>query len=185
MRKAIRSKVSPPPILKSCRTAGRKTITNFSYVKPDAVRESAALKSNVPTPAPKLKPADVRRTLALVVDDLSLSFESMFHIRQALEKFVDEEMQPGDLVAILRTGAGMGVLQQFTADKRILHAAIEHLKYNAVGRTHRQLTDPSGGGLSEYFQVGTLGAVLFAVDGMRDLPGRKSLVLFSENLRVV
>lgn len=161
-----------------------QTITNFSYVKPDAVSESAALKSNVPTPAPNLTPADVRRTLALVVDDLSLSFESIVHIRQALKKFVDEEMQPGDLVAILRTGAGMGVLQQFTADKRILHAAIEHLKYNAVGRTQRQLTDPNGGGLSEYFQVGTLGAVLFAVDGMRDLPGRKSLVLFSEDLRV-
>ena len=34
-------------------------------------------------------------------------------------------MQPGDLAAILRTGSGMGMLQQFTADKRILHAAIE------------------------------------------------------------
>jgi len=163
-------------------------ITNFSYVSPAAKAPNSGLarKGDVPTLTPKLTPPDVRRTLALVVDDLSLSFESMYRVRQALQKFVDEEMQPGDLVAIMRTGAGMGVLQQFTADKRILQSAIEHLKYNAIRRPQLQLTDTGdAGGLSEYFTVGTLGAVLFAVDGLRDLPGRKSLALFSENLRVV
>ncbi len=42
----------------------------------------------------------------------------------ALKNFVDGQMQPGDLIAIVRTGAGMGALQQFTADKRVLYAAI-------------------------------------------------------------
>jgi len=47
-----------------------------------------------------------------------------------LKKFVDEQMQDGDLVAIIRTGAGIGALQQFTTDKRQLHAAIESVRWN-------------------------------------------------------
>mgnify|MGYP000346616369 CR=1 FL=1 len=43
-------------------------------------------------------------------------------------------MQPGDLVAIVRTGGGMGALQSFTADKRQLAAAIERVKWNGNGR---------------------------------------------------
>ncbi|HEX8184708.1 MAG TPA: hypothetical protein VF747_08145 [Blastocatellia bacterium] len=37
-------------------------------------------------------------------------------------------MQPGVLVASIRAAAGMGVLQQFTSNKRWLYAAIEHLR---------------------------------------------------------
>ena len=42
-------------------------------------------------------------------------------------------MQDGDLVAIIRTGAGVGALQQFTSDKRLLYAAIERVKWNMMG----------------------------------------------------
>ena len=69
-----------------------------------------------------------------MVDDLGLSFESIGILRRALKKFVDEQIQPGDLVAIIRTAGGAGVLQQFTSDKRQLHAAIERVKYNLMGR---------------------------------------------------
>jgi VWFA-related protein len=34
------------------------------------------------------------------------------------------------------------------------------------------------------FSVGTLGAIRYVVDGLRELPGRKTLVLFSENLQL-
>ena len=60
----------------------------------------------------RLKPEDIRRTIAIVVDDLGLSFESTYYVRRALKKFVDEQMQPGDLVAIIRTSGGMGALQR-------------------------------------------------------------------------
>ena len=40
-------------------------------------------------------------------------------------------MQEGDLVAIIRTGAGIGTLQQFTSDNRIVYAAIEKVKWNS------------------------------------------------------
>src|SRR5205085_8129921 len=83
-----------------------------------------------PTP---VKPEQVRRTIALVVDDLTLSFESTYYVRRALKKFVDEQLQDGDLVAIIRTGAGIGALQQFTTDRRQLYAAIEKIRWNPVG----------------------------------------------------
>jgi len=54
-------------------------------------------------PAP-LTPSPVKRTLALVVDDRALSFDSIAKVRTALRKYVEQQMQPGDLVAIVRTG---------------------------------------------------------------------------------
>ncbi len=54
-------------------------------------------------------------------------------MRLALRKFVEEQMQDGDLVAIVRTGAGIGALQQFTSDKRMLLAAVDRIKWNSLG----------------------------------------------------
>jgi hypothetical protein len=114
-------------------------ITNFSYISnvgapaqpgADAGR---ADKLAPPFPSRSLRPEEVKRTMALVVDDLSMSFETIAYTRYALKKYVDEQMQPGDLVAILRTGAGIGALQQFTNDKRQLYAAIERLHWNSMG----------------------------------------------------
>jgi VWFA-related protein len=110
----------------------QQKITNFSFVNPEAssapLLPSAPLDKNA-LPPTKLHPEDVRRTIALVVDDLGLSFRSTYDVRNALKKFVDQQMQPGDLVAIIRTSGGIGALQQFTADKRQLHAAIERVNW--------------------------------------------------------
>jgi len=196
-------------------------ITNFSYVSneakapEEAARPSAAPadKNALPVPPARLRPEQVRRTMALVVDDLGLSFESAYFTRNALKRFVDEQMQPNDLVAIIRTGAGIGALQQFTSDKRMLYAAIERVKFNLNGRGGVGMFAPLAGNSQlaggqageegrgnnrgetdedrdiaaeldqfreEIFSVGTLGAVNYVVRGMRELPGRKSVVLFSD-----
>lgn len=113
-------------------------ISNFSYVtSPPAATATEAAKprdkktaAELPEPPARLKPENIKRTIALVVDDLTLSFESTASVRQALKKYVEEQMRPGDLVAILRTAAGMGALQQFTNDKRLLYAAIERVRWS-------------------------------------------------------
>ncbi len=219
---------------------GRKQqITNFSYIvtqpdsKPSDAQPKPADKANdrkapLALPPVNLRPEQIRRTIALVVDDLSLSFESAYSVRRSLKKFVDEQMQPGDLVAIIRTGAGMGALQQFTADKRQLYAAIERVRWNpsgyggisaftpiektpedearklleagqaaregrALGKSGDSSRDQDnarrtqkGDGINQFreeiFSVGTLGALNFIVRGLRDLPGRKSVILFSDGL---
>jgi VWFA-related protein len=83
-----------------------QNIRNFAYISTGAVAGAPA-----PTPPTALKPSQVRRAIALVVDDLGLSFESVARVRNSLRKFVGQQMRPGDLVAIIRTGAGMGALQ--------------------------------------------------------------------------
>jgi VWFA-related protein len=184
-------------------------ITNFSFNlsdAPSASRDSkpAAVPKNAPpVPPSRLKTEDIRRTIALVVDDLGLSFESTYYVRRALKKFIDEQMQPGDLVAIVRTGGGMGALQQFTTDKRQLHAAIERVKFYLSGRSgigaFAPIQPPTPGERGaeidaaneeldqfreDVFAVGTLGAVNYVVQGLRELPGRKSVLLISDGLRI-
>jgi len=186
-------------------------ITHFSYVVADSSTPAPRPKANAPVdknalpapagPPPAIRPDQIRRTIALIVDDLGLSFQSIYFVRRALKKFVDEQMQPGDLVAIIRTGGGIGALQQFTADKRQLYSAIDHLKWFASGRSgitpFAPLEDTSGqsdeaqaadADLNEFradtFAVGTLGAVRSVVDGLRDLPGRKSILLISDGFQI-
>jgi hypothetical protein len=81
-----------------------------------------------PPPA-RLRPEQVRRTVAFVFNDLDMSWESVYSARRAIKKFVDEQMQPGDFVAILPASGGSGALQQFTNDKRLLNAAIKNLRW--------------------------------------------------------
>jgi VWFA-related protein len=126
-----------------------QTISNFSYVaiSPETKTEAARIKldttaGRVPPVPLKLRPEQVRRTIVLVVDDLGLSAPSMHWVREALKKFVDEQMQPDDLVAILRTGSSEGALQQFTSDKRLLHAAISKIRWNIMGRGGIALFEP-------------------------------------------
>jgi len=184
-------------------------ITNFSYVVTETPSASsraeklASVDKNAPPPPTRIKREDIRRTIALVVDDLGLSFESTNYVRRALKKFVDEQMQPGDLVAIIRTSGGIGALQQFTADKRQLYAAVERVKWNALGRSgvgafapiepptpgsHGREMDDKNEELNKFredlFAVGTLGAVSYVVKGLRELPGRKSVLLISDGVRI-
>ena len=113
-------------------------ITNFSFVslanELSPIARPTPDNKALPAPPVRLRPEQVQRTIALVVDDLGLSWESVYYVRRALKKFVDEQMQPGDLVAIIRTAGGMGALQSFTSDKRQLYAAIERVKWYPQGR---------------------------------------------------
>lgn len=118
----------------------KQEITNFSFVTAAGRRpESRTGKTKVeglaiPVPSAQLRPELVKRTIAIVVDDLGLSFESINSVRKALRTFVDEQMQANDIVAIVRTSVGLGSLQQFTSDRRQLYAGIESLRWNVKGR---------------------------------------------------
>lgn len=189
---------------------GRKQkITHFSYnptetPPADRIARTAPVDKNAPpVPPGKLRPEDVRRTIAIVVDDLGLSFQSTYYVRRALKKFVDEQIQPGDLVAIIRTSGGMGALQQFTSDRRQLYAAVERVKWNSTGRggvsPFAPMEPPTPGAKGaevdeandelnrfreDVFAVGTLGAINYVVRGLSELPGRKSILLVSDGLRI-
>ncbi|MDQ3819565.1 MAG: VWA domain-containing protein, partial [Acidobacteriota bacterium] len=75
-------------------------VTHFSYITSD--NGDAALAKTGPAdrrpgnvPSVPLRPGEVRRTIAVVVDDLGLSSQSIYFVRRALKKFIDDEMRPG------------------------------------------------------------------------------------------
>lgn len=169
----------------------------------------------VPEPPLEIRPEQVRRTIALVVDDLTLSFESVAHTRRSLKRFVDDQMQDGDLVAIIRTGAGIGALQQFTTSRWQLYAAIDRVKWNPKGvgqfgsfdpieptmtetlrrageanidkediQAEREFLQSTAEFRESIFTAGTLGALRYIVNGMESLPGRKSVMLFSDGFKI-
>src|SRR5207249_7581933 len=78
--------------------------------------------------------AQVGRTIVLLVDDLGLSVEGMNNTQRALLGFVDTELLPTDLVAIIRTGEVRGMGQTLTNDHGALHGAIDALRYNILSR---------------------------------------------------
>src|SRR5690349_5713723 len=100
---------------------GRKqTITSFAYISnvqgltrtasraiPSAPDKADA---NLPPPPQPVQHDAARRTIAIVVDDLGISAESMGRIKTRLRKFIAEELQPNDLVAVIRTGGDVGAL---------------------------------------------------------------------------
>ena len=201
----------------------RQAITNFAFfsVKSAPTKPAPETPSISPAAAqpPAPQPPDVKRTVAIVVDDLGMSFQSMADLRQYLRKFISESLQPNDLVAIIRTAGEVGALQQFTTDRRVLASAIDDLKWNPCSRvgasvlaqerfsvtslspdqplrgrlpadrspTSAQVDRPTTANESNACSVSnsvsySISAIRFILRGMRDLPGRKSMMLISDNL---
>lgn len=195
-------------------------ISNFSYIQLDSpsMNEPALSRSSTEltgiggAPVSVIRPEDVRRSVVLVVDDLNLSFESMASVRRALKNFVENQMQPGDLVAVWETGRVNTVFQQFTPDKRALLTAINGLQYNSIARGALDMSPPglqsAGGGpdrarapfgpgrngdmgwlpreerafLRSNLTAGALTTIDELLDQLRQFGGRKALVLLSDGL---
>ena len=69
------------------------------------------------------------RYIVLTVDDLHLAFSSLVYARQALLKFVDQQLSPDDQVALITTSGQLGLHQQFTNNRDILKRAINRLSF--------------------------------------------------------
>ena len=198
-------------------------LTGFAFVSTERTAPVASAPTGATAPGgppPSVTPAAIRRTVAFIVDDLFLSAENVPKIKESMHKYVDEQMQPRDLVAIVQTGNSGGAMQQFTADKRQLHAAIDRLRWNPKGFTGASpfsTPDESllnnrpafrGNAQSRQFDkyrydeakrtisqverhrsqalaVSMLAVLGDAVGSLDMLPGRKSVVLFSEGFRVL
>lgn len=174
-----------------------REISSFQFV--EAVRAAGPRRDTGPVPPRELSRAEVRRTVAIVVDDLGISFASMNYVRESLKKFVEKNLAEGDIAAIVRTGGGPGASQEFTADRARLAAIAERLRWNPIGRSgtapFAALDDQSAdveemaAAMSqeqeEYFALGSIGALQSIVAGLAEMPGRKSIILFSEGLTIV
>ena len=160
-------------------------------------------------PSNGVSAADLKRVIAFVVDDLTIPTDDMTRVRELLTDFVNNQMRPGDLVAIIRVVGGGGLAEQYTADKQLLRNAIGRLtpKTHPFAGPDAELAsnlssaaaDNAGGmgstpdeglnaetqtsGVNKAFRtlmgLTTANAV---ITGLRPLPGRKTLVLISGGL---
>lgn len=171
----------------SAQTAGPIVAGGAATTPAPPAPEPEAGRSNLPSRE------RTSRVLAVIVDDLRLSFRSTVDTRRMLTRFVERDVAPGDLVAILRTSGGAGTLQQFTTDRRLLAAAIERVQW--VGRLARfapavearRMPLGDDDDLDEQLAAdllveGSIGALSYALRGVESLPGRKVLVFVSEGM---
>ena len=168
---------------------------------------SALLTASLPTR--QLQAKDVRRTIAVLIDDLSINAGNLQAVREALRLFVQEQVQPGDLVAVYLSSGGLGLFEQFTTDKRAILASIDRMRYRSINgvdslapissNPQEEDPDPTIAKMAvearlqeevmmakrqDILTAGMLSTAGFIVRGLQELPGRKSLVLFSESIQL-
>ncbi|HMJ26877.1 MAG TPA: VWA domain-containing protein [Pyrinomonadaceae bacterium] len=209
---------------------GKKQDIKFiEYVSVDEARRTEGARPANVAPrisvdaARELTARDLKRVFAFVVDDLTVPSPDLVYVRQALTDFVDNQMQEGDLVAIVRTVGGKGLLQQFTSDRQLLRRAIAQLNivtnpFQSDNKSPQQeineqlggaMRAPAGvdtgntsgddvGGDSHGQDIGgaedetsrlfrgliTLQTTTYLIESMKQLPGRKSLVLVSGGIPI-
>ena len=67
---------------------------------------------------------DLKRVIAILIDDLSMQIADLPAVRTTLLDFVNNKMRDDDLVAIVRVVGGKSLLQQFTTDRQLLRRAV-------------------------------------------------------------
>jgi VWFA-related protein len=99
-----------------------------AYARPVAATPSAPA-SSPSTPAATKPAASPRppRFVVLAVDDVHVEFGNMVRVQKALTRFIDEDMGPGDQVALVTTSGTQAASQEFTSDRGLLRRAISRL----------------------------------------------------------
>ena len=132
---------------------------------------------------------DVQRTLAFVVDDTRMQQENLQETQAAIEAFVDHQMRPNDMVAIITTSGNLGSLQRFTNDKGLLKSAVAKLRLDFQGGMRLDRFDPGtlqpiSDLVNRRLVLATLGSLQSTFEAMRSMPGRKAALVFMEGLQI-
>ncbi len=175
----------------------RQEIQAVSYVEAqptngDQVRNGKAVQG----PAKSMETASAsnhglqRRAIAVVVDELGLALASINRSKKALRRFINRQIQPNDLVALVRTGVETEQIS-FTSDKTQLLESLDKVKYNP--RNRLSLNTPPGvtpqlqksrEARERLLTLDTLETLWNTVSSMRRLPWRRSLILVSDGFRI-
>src|SRR5262249_2531504 len=98
----------------------KQTIRQVTYVRTGEAASAAGASAvgasapGAPVPAGTSGLASrehTARVFAIVVDDYAMPFTSTVYARTMLERYLERDVAPGDLVAILRSSGGNGALQ--------------------------------------------------------------------------
>jgi VWFA-related protein len=188
-------------------------ITNFGYYangQNQIAAQTQPKNKNDKTALP-LPPVSVRsnqgRVITFVIDDgnclsTPLGLETA---RDAMKKFLSEQMQPDDKVAIYRTRGGSSLLQMYTSNREALRRVVDKVSwfpsgcgsafedYNSDIKIDRKSPNTEGvvftNGQEEANLrqrnnqvLGTIDVLGFVVDRLKNLPQRKIVFFLSEGI---
>jgi len=187
-------------------------ITNFSYINTESPAQSSPVTTvkngkNVVLPPPaRVRSENNGRIVTFIVDDgnCTASQIGMTAAREALSKFIAEQMLPNDLVSIYQTRGGSSLLQQYTSDKTQLMRAARRIRWypppgscggysgdffeaariDSTGKTSgqgsfeteeiRKSREQNEDSIRDNQAVGTVGVIRYVVRGLGKIGGRKS-----------
>jgi VWFA-related protein len=112
----------------SVERVGGAPVARAGEASPAAADKSAA---KSPDAVGARAPA-VGRTVVLFVDALHLTPSGLMQVKKVLRRFIDEQMTDGDMVAVVSTAGGAGLLGQFTRDRALLRLAVDRLHPQSV-----------------------------------------------------
>jgi VWFA-related protein len=152
---------------------------------------------------PMLENAKVRQVIVFIIDDLKMTYESLHFARMAIRKFVETQMQPGDLVSILRIGEGTSASQMFCSDKTQLLSIVDHMRWGRTMYDRGSIKKTTGitkpdpfwslvvnasKGNSQFMQGGRvtvlefqLSIIQYCIRALQEMSGRKSIFFISPN----
>ncbi|HEX8250803.1 MAG TPA: VWA domain-containing protein [Pyrinomonadaceae bacterium] len=181
-------------------------ITNFSYVNTVAPN-SAPVKiekkdKNAILPPPVTgRSSGGGRLITFVVDNCTASGSGIYAAREALNKFIRQQMLPNDMVAIYQTTGGSSLLQQFTSDReQLLQLArkivwypnrgcltaggpvFEPIRDDVLTETEREIREAAEDASRDIQSVSVINVLNYIVRGLGRVGGRKVVFLLSDGI---
>ncbi len=125
---------------------GQPQTISFFSVERIARRGAPEPPSKTPEPARPAHGVSERsapaRSIAVVVDTVHATHISLWNVKQAVMKFVNEQLTDKDWVALITTSRSLGVFEQFTQDRDVLRTAIRQIRPWRM-RDEQQLLTPA------------------------------------------
>jgi VWFA-related protein len=124
------------------------------------------------------------RYLILLFDNSTVPPAEQHYARDAAAKFIDANAAPNRMMAVVNYGGSMVIAQNFTASADRLKAAVAGIKFSSVSPNETG-TSPTGtptlrpSAAGQFGVLGILTELRAFVRNLSDVPGRKSLVLFT------
>lgn len=154
-----------------------------------------ALANAAAAPVAKAEPIDLknRRLIVLLLDSSSMQPEELERATESAHDYITKRLTPADLVAIASVGSTLQIVQDFTADRETLSAALDRLSgVDAVGFQEGSTltgeeTDADGfvADDSEFNIFNTdrrLAAIEQLSDALAPIQQKKSIVYFSSGV---
>ncbi len=183
-------------------------ITNLSYVNTASpnnapVKLEKQDKNAILAPPSVVRPtAGARgRLITFVVDNCTASSDGIFAAREALTRFVRQQMLPDDMVAIYQTAGGSSLLQQFTSDRELLLQLIRKIiwypgrgcstaggpvfeasREDELRETDKEMREAVQDADRDIQSVSVISVLGYIVRGLERIGGRKVVFLLSDGI---